>query len=411
MIRHNFDHGTISQTLAVHEKSQASNAKQYRLGFGQSPFPVPAPLLEQYRQHAHCNEYLPVSGYRPLREALAAHYAERDSREVDPETQVLVGPGSKELLYLFQLVLSEATAVYQVAPAWVSYAAHSRMSGRPERFLRTRYENCWKLTAETVQPLLDDPAPHKALVLNAPNNPTGMGYSEAEQRALAQQLRSAKVAVVSDEIYSRLQFSHAPSLAQAYPEGTIVCSGLSKSCSAGGWRLGYMIFPAELRPLCEAMRRAASETYSSASSPAQYAAVSVFRQPELYEAYWEGCRRILNAVCAEAVRRFRAAGLRCHHPHGAWYVFPEFPPLKDGIDTPAALEERLRQEAGVWSLGAHHFGSSEALAVRLCLVDFDGEAALRALPRQFTGEWLRRHCPRLLEAVDAVCRFARAHSL
>mgnify|MGYP001476575691 CR=1 FL=1 len=58
-------------------------------------------------------------------------------------------------------VLSEATAVYQVAPAWVSYAAHSRMSGRPERFLRTRYEDGWKLTDETVQPLLDDPPGHQ----------------------------------------------------------------------------------------------------------------------------------------------------------------------------------------------------------------------------------------------------------
>src|SRR5690606_12101120 len=106
------------------------------------------------------------------------------------------------------------------------------------------------------------------------SNPHGYTYCNEELKAIAAVAREYRMLVLADEIYGEVHFlGKHTSIAQYYPEGTIVSSGLSKWCGAGGWRLGTFAFPAQLQWLKNAMATAASETYTSTSAPIQYAAV------------------------------------------------------------------------------------------------------------------------------------------
>lgn len=126
---------------------------------------------------------------------------------------------------------------------------------------------------------------HQILVLNSPNNPSGITYTENEIKAIADVCRKHNIIVLSDEIYARLSWTKFTSIAkvsylslsysifciQYYPEGTIVTSGFSKWASVGGWRAGYALFPKELRSLKDAVSSAGSHSYTCLPTPIQYA--------------------------------------------------------------------------------------------------------------------------------------------
>ena len=124
---------------------------------------------------------------------------------------------------------------------------------------------------------------------------------------------SFKVILLSDEIYGELhhQGNHL-SIAQFYPEGTIISSGLSKWCGAGGWRLGTFTFPGGLRWLLDAMAAVASETFTSTSAPIQYAAVCAFKGGSEISRYLFHCRRILRALGGVCAANLRSAGIDVH---------------------------------------------------------------------------------------------------
>ena len=135
----------------------------------------------------------------------------------------------------------------------------------------------YRLASRSGEPRCALPAARsqKLLILNYPNNPTGLTYGATALAALATVCRAHNIVVISDEIYGRVNHSDTHhSIAQYYPEGTIVCSGLSKWAGAGGWRLGYAVFPPDLRPLLNATKSVASETFTSVSAPIQYAAIT-----------------------------------------------------------------------------------------------------------------------------------------
>jgi aspartate aminotransferase len=126
-----------SPTLAINEQCrvmQAEGRHVYRLGLGQSPFPVPESVVEKLRTHAHEKDYLPVRGLPALREAIAAYYQRRQGIERSPE-DILVGPGSKELMFILQLVYYGDLVI--PTPSWVTYAPQAHIIGRHIRWVPT----------------------------------------------------------------------------------------------------------------------------------------------------------------------------------------------------------------------------------------------------------------------------------
>ena len=400
-----------SATLAIHERSAALAARGrrvYRIGFGQSPFPVPERVVDALRRHASRKEYLPVRGLAELREAVAAHHRRLDGTSAG---DVLIGPGSKELIFLLQLVFSGDVLI--PSPSWVSYTPQAHILGRRPRPVPTCFEDGWKIDPDRLARACAGGGP-LLLILNYPNNPVGNTYSAAELEELAETARRHRVLVLADEIYGRLHYSgdHV-SIARYYPEGTIVSAGLSKWCGAGGWRLGTFLFPPELRALRQAMGAVASETFTAAAAPIQYAAVEAFRGGADVDRYLRASRRVLRALGRRSARILRAAGVRVRMPEGGFYLFPDFTPsapdlARRGIADSPTLCQRLLAETGVAALPGLPFGRPRhELTARLSFVDFDGGRALfecrkLAPDDELSEDFLRRFCGDVLRAMELI---------
>lgn len=402
-----------SATLAINEKSNAllQQGKQvYKLGLGQSPFPVPERVVESLQEHAHQKDYLPVKGLLGLRQAIAK-FNEREHGIVSKADDILIGPGSKELIFILQLVYYGEILI--PTPGWVSYSPQARIVGRQVQFLPTKARNKWRLTAKELDTLCRaDPTRPRVIILNYPSNPTGCTYSDKELQALARVARKYKVVVVSDEIYSLLHFKgEQRSIAEFYPEGTIISSGLSKWCGAGGWRLGTFSFPDGLHWLRDAMAIVASETFTATSAPIQHAAITAFSGGPDIDRYLGHSRKILAYLGHWMSQRLQAMGAKVIEPEGAFYIFPDFENHREKLEAKdiyasTELADRILEETGVAMLPGYDFGRQAGeLTMRLAYVDFEGRDALNEVADHYEGKeldeaFLNKCCPRLVEAMD-----------
>lgn len=405
-----------SATLTINERCaelRQAGREVFRLGLGQSPFPVPASVTSALQAHAHEKDYLPVKGLPQLRQAIVDHYERAEGLKYSVDN-ILVGPGTKELMFIVQLVYYGDLVI--PTPSWVSYAPQAHIIGRHLRWIPTEPRNGLAVTPEALKELCrQDPERPRLLILNYPGNPTGSTYEVEQLEAIAKVARRYRVLLLSDEIYGGLHFEgkHV-SIARFYPEGTIISNGLSKWCGAGGWRLGAFVFPESLQWLLQSMAAVASETFTSTSAPVQYAAVRAFQGGEDIEQYLRHCRRILKALAYYSWERLRAAGGEVIEPKGAFYLFPNFDGLRErlrarGIDSGEQLCRKALDEAGVAMLPGTVFGRPvQELSARIALVDFDGERALRAVAELGDDEsvnevFLREHCANVVTAVDRLC--------
>lgn len=410
---------TTSATIAIQQlcRELSSQGRQiFRLGLGQSPFPVPAPVVRALQENAHQKDYLPVKGLPELRQILTEHHMREFGIDCTTE-DIIVGPGSKELMFILQIVYDGEIIIPM--PAWVSYLPQARIVGRPVNSIMTTYDSGWKITPEQLDSICRlDPTRARLLILNYPSNPTGQTYSRDELEALSEVCRKYKLLVLSDEIYAKTTYDRShQSLVTIYPEGTIFSGGLSKWCGAGGWRFGLFVVPSSATWLSDAMATVASETYTSTSAPIQYAAMSAFTPNPLMDIYVEQCRAILAKLSETVMEMLNVLEIKVHSPQGGFYVFPDFEPYRErlrrsDILTSRDLCQRLLADTGVAVLPGSDFGRvAEDLTVRIAFVDFDGSQALahypddRIVDRAFVGE----HCSKTIEAVrrlvDWICSF------
>lgn len=403
-----------SATLAINEKCRqliSEGRTVYKFGLGQSPFPVPEPVVEALKQHAHEKDYLPVRGLLPLREAIAGFNKRTQLIDTSPD-DILIGPGSKELIFILQLVYYGDILI--PTPSWVSYFPQARIVGRHVQWIATRAEDGYRLSPEKLDLICrSDPNRPRVIILNYPSNPTGCTYSAERLRKLAQVARKYQIVVVSDEIYGMIhhQGQHV-SIARFYPEGTIISSGLSKWCGAGGWRLGTFSFPPGLKWLRNAMATVASETYTSTSAPIQYAAITAFKGGEFIEKYLYDSRRILRFMAKIIRQKLQAAHIETPAVNGAFYLYPDFSYYKDkllarNIVTSAELCNTLLEETGVAMLPGIDFGHQpDELVARLAYVDFNGKLALEKIAdyddKKLKEDFIRQYCPSVWKGVKAL---------
>lgn len=406
-----------SDTLAINEKSKnliANGKTVYRFGLGQSPFPVPDSVVRALRLHAPQKDYLPVRGLPLLREAVADFHRRKDHVAAKFDG-VIIGPGSKELVFLLQLVFNGEIII--ISPCWVSYIPQARILGKEISIIHSSYENKWQLTPRLFRDFLkkrnkkNKPA---LMILNYPGNPDGVSFAEEDLIEIAALAREYHIFILSDEIYGQLNHEgkHV-SMGRFYPEGTIISSGLSKWCGAGGWRLGTFTFPDELHWVCEKMAVVASETYTSVSAPIQFAAIQAFKGGTEIEEYLWHVRKILSTLGMDCAHTLQKAGIKVHEPVGGFYLFLDFSNHTDklrakGITSSKELCSQLLADTGVALLHGHCFSRpQEELSARLAYVDFDGAGALAAartvplhgpLPEDFD----KIYCAKVIEGVNRI---------
>ncbi len=409
-----------SATLMINEKSNqliSEGRKIYKLGLGQSPFPVPEPVVESLKLNAHQKDYLPVKGLYKLREAVADYHSRSQNIKHNAE-DVLIGPGSKELMFLLQLVYYGDLLI--PTPSWVSYAPQAHIIGRHVRWLPTNKKDKWLLSSDDLTRQCEsDPNKPRIVILNYPSNPVGVTYTKSELKEIASVARKYKIILLSDEIYGELNFKgNHTSIAKYYPEGTIISGGLSKWCGAGGWRLGTFTFPPALRWLLDSMSVVASETFTATSAPIQHAAVVAFNGGRQIEKYLWRARWILEKLGITISAKLNEAGIYNAKPSGGFYLFISFNQLKEkllarGITTNELLCENLLNEKGVALLPGTVFGRPpEELTARIAYVNFNGNKAMEdALlinsPEKIDDQFIKKYCFDTFKAINLICDWVK----
>ena len=410
-----------SPTLLLNEQLRMMEQRGQpvcKLGFGQSPFPPIPAAVEALREHARTRNYTPVQGIMALRECVAAFHRQCDNLEIKPQ-DVIIAPGSKVLIYCI-LAAFEHAQVFLPSPTWVSYMPQARMLGHRVVSIPSTFEQRWLLTADALADALATQEARGApsiLILTSPGNPTGLSYDAEHLKQIAEVCAHYGVYVISDEIYGLLHHEGGHvSLAQFYPEGTIVTGGLSKWAGAGGWRLGTALLPEALHHkniLKPAIMGVASEVYSCASTPIQFAAQAAYEWSQATQEYVEAVRKIFACVGQWSAERLQSAGVQLHRPDGGFYHFVDFMPLRSAlharhITTSQALCAALLRDTGVALLPADAFGVDKSyLSARLAYVDFDGADALAAVRElgdaPIPQEWLQTYFLRTARGIDALC--------
>lgn len=373
-----------SSTLFVNEAVNqlwADGKQVFHMGFGESRFDVHPRLQQALATHANKKSYLPARGLPALLEAAAGYYSSKLDQEFDA-SQIIIGPGSKALIFGLQMALQ--ADVFLPSPSWVSYAPQATLLGRCFKYIPSRVEDDYALDIAALDSLVQASTnPCKMLILNSPNNPTGNVQSVSELKAIAEYCRANRIWVLSDEIYFEVchgEREHV-SIASYYPEGTFILGGLSKHFSIGGWRLGVGILPAtdDGRKLMGAMVTLASETWSGVASPIQYAAVEAYRLHSDVEQYVSDCRAI-HGIRTRFIREALVAlGVPCSSANGAFYIMPNFDGWRAGLAdkqvyTAKDLARYLLENYSLASLPGSDFGLPEqTLSLRLSTSYLDME--------------------------------------
>ena len=400
-----------SGTLAINEKMAAlesAGREVVRFGFGESPFPPPKRVQSALRMSALRKDYTSVAGLPELRQKIADFHSEVDGRSLSAG-QVLVAPGTKPLLFNIMQAFADCE-VYIPAPSWVSYAPQARLARHKVIQIETDYESRWRIMPDSLEEAIcrnSQPGRDKLLILNYPGNPDGLTYSREELIALSETLDKRGVWVLSDEIYGLLHHRGAHvSLANVYPRRTLVTTGMSKWCGAGGWRLGAVILPADAPDaLRDALIGLGSEVYSCAPTPIQAAAMLAYQLDDSTHSLLRGQREILAVIGKAVHAALLAAGVRVHAPEGGFYLLCDFSChaetlARRDIKNDSDLCERLLEDRGVALLPGSAFGLPEgALTARLAYVDFDGGTALAAWR---AGGDILSHADTMLAGVKAL---------
>ena len=387
-----------SATLAINEESNRlikSGKKVYKFGFGQSPFPVPESIISALKNNANKNTYLPMQGLEELRSAIANHLNKNNNNDFKPN-DIVVGPGTKELMFLTQIAFEGE--VLLPAPSWVSYQPQAFIAKNKVHWIQTSGTSNWFPTAEQLENKIKS-IKNKNLILfiNSPNNPSGTVCKNLQE--IAEVSKKYKLIILSDEIYSQLTFSDRyRSISNFYPERTIVSTGLSKWCGAGGWRLGFFAIPNQLSELKNSLKILCSESFTSVSAPIQYAAVEAYRGD--HSAYLNSIKKILLLAGTYAYENLISNTINVTKPDGGFYLMPEFTNAK--FSSSSKMCKDILNKTGVALLPGSDFGlNSNKMLARLSYTDFDGNNFLNNTSgsKKLDDSDLRKYAPNIVEGV------------
>ncbi|WP_254547077.1 pyridoxal phosphate-dependent aminotransferase [Halomarina pelagica] len=294
------------------------------------------------------SQYTITWGLPELREAIAARYAEWKGVEYDPTTEVTVTCGTSEGIMSTLLSLCDpGDGVIYFEPTYESYIPGVQFAeGRPVPIditdgLEVEADALWEAAADA-----------ELLVLNHPQNPTGKVFTPDELELVAEVASEEDLVVVTDEIYEHIVYVDdylSPVEVGDLADRTVVCTGMSKTFSVTGWRVGFVLAP---EPLAAELRKFHDYTSICAPTPFQRAGVEALSLPESYYADLADSYERRRDLLYDGLRD---VGLDPVKPDGAYYMLTRYP--TDEADTDFTL--RLIREAGVAVVPGSSFYTDE----------------------------------------------------
>lgn len=326
-----------SPTLEVAKKAaelKKSGVDIISLGAGEPDFDTPDNIKEAAIKGIRdgATKYTNVDGMMALKEAVQAKFQKENDLYFDLD-EIIISNGAKQVIYnLFMASLNHGDEVIIPAPYWVSYPDMVLLAGGKPVFVNCDINNHFKITQEALEKAISHKT--KWIILNSPNNPTGMAYSLEDLKSIAELLRKyPNIQIMTDDIYEHIIFDNFKfyNLAQIAPdlkERTFVVNGVSKSYSMTGWRIGY---GAGNKDLIKAMTIIQSQSTSNPSSISQIAAIEALTGPQDFIK--------TNALAFQQKRDLALSilsninNVENYKPEGAFYLFPKCEKLF-GFKTP-----------------------------------------------------------------------------
>lgn len=274
-----------SSTLAITAKAKELRAEGIDVvgfGAGEPDFNTPENINEAAIAaiKSGFTKYTPASGIAELKKAVSRKFEEFNGLHYGTDQIVISNGGKHSLTNIFQAIMNPGDEVIIPAPYWLTYPEIVKLCDGVPVYVYGTKDFGYKVTARQIENVVTDKT--KAVILNTPNNPTGMVYSEGELRAIADVAVKKDIYVVADEMYENLIYGDKKhvsiaSLGEEIYKRTITCSGLSKSYSMTGWRIGYTGSSVEIAKLMGSIQ---SHQTSNPNSIAQKAALEALRGPQ-----------------------------------------------------------------------------------------------------------------------------------
>ena len=331
--------------------------------------------------------YTPAVGLPELREAIAEKTL-RDSGLSVPASQVIVTNGGKQAVYQsVATLLDPGDEVIMPSPYWTTYPEVIKLAGGVPVEVFAGADQGYLVTVEQLEAARTPRS--KVLLFVSPSNPTGAVYSPGQTKALGEWALENGLWVITDEIYQNLVYDgiKALSIVEAVPalaDRTILVNGVAKSYAMTGWRLGWMVGPAD------AIKGAAnlqSHLSSNVSNISQRAALAALTGPqETVELMRQAFERRRNTIIAELNR---IEGLNAPMPQGAFYAYADVTGLLGrrwgGVTPTTSLElaDLILEQAEVAVVPGEAFGPSGYLRLSYALGDEPLLEGIQRLQRLF----------------------------
>ncbi|PYI42762.1 MAG: aspartate aminotransferase [Verrucomicrobia bacterium] len=342
---------TAFEVLVKAKALEAQGRGIIHLEIGEPDFDTPRNIVDAGCDALHkgFTHYGPSAGLMELRQVIAQYVGETRRVNVTPE-EVVVVPGGKPIIFFTILALAEeGDEVIYPNPGFPIYESMINYVGAKAVPVRLREELDFRLDVNELAALINDRT--KLIILNSPQNPTGGVLEKKDIDAIARAIGDRNIAVLSDEIYSRLIFDgehHSIMSIDGMKERTILLDGFSKTYAMTGWRMGYGV----MRPdLATHIARLMTNSSSCTASFTQIAGIEALCGPQesvdVMRAEFQKRRDIMVAGLN------KIKGFSCRLPKGAFYVFPNI--TKTGWPS-KKLADALLDDAGVAALSGTAFG-------------------------------------------------------
>ncbi|MAK09886.1 MAG: aspartate aminotransferase [Rhodobacteraceae bacterium] len=321
--------------------------------------------------------YTQVAGLYELREQISKKL-QKDLNVKYTSDEIIVSNGGKQVIFnAFQSTINRGDEVIIVSPYWVSYPEIIKFCGGKSKILNSKRAEDFSINVDELEKLIT--AKTKWLILNSPNNPTGVVYTRESLKKIIQVLnRHPNVWVLLDDIYEKLNFSSKRSINlinidTKLKRRSLLVNGFSKGYSMTGWRLGYGAGP---KILIEAMKKIQSQSTSAANTIAQNAAIKAL---QLDEDYFEDIKTSLikrREIVTSALANLD--GFRCKFSQGAFYIFPSIESFlgkrlkgKDIIYDDTSFCLQLLSSKHVAVVPGSSFGSRDSIRISYALTEKD----------------------------------------
>jgi aspartate/methionine/tyrosine aminotransferase len=349
-----FTESVIREMTRIATQHEAINLAQ---GFPDFPMPEPMKQAACAAIHGNINQYAVTWGSPSLRLAIAEKYRRWYGMEVDPEREITVTCGATEAMAAtFLALIDPGDEVVVLEPFYENYGPDTILAGAAPVFVPLDAP-AWTLDPDRLRAAFSDRT--RAIVVNTPHNPTGRVLTRAELSLIAELCIEHDAWAITDEIYEHIRYAgdhHAIATWPGMRERTVTISGLSKTFSCTGWRLGYAIAPG---PQTAAIRKTHDFLTVGAPAPLQAAgAVGLAFDADYYNHLALGYRARRDII----VDALGEAGFTFAVPEGAYYVLADFSELSDRSDDEFAVW--MTREIGVATVPGSSFYHDKELGRR-----------------------------------------------